>query len=102
VDRNEAPRRAGTGLLQRSLATRNPVRVLRAAKNGSAYAPSVGIRYDGLYVVTRQETGRNPKGGLYFKYLLERLPDQKPLQKVMDESPTAQQMADYRRINDLW
>ncbi|KAH8762478.1 PUA-like domain-containing protein [Diaporthe sp. PMI_573] len=101
-DRNAAPQRTGTGQLQRSLTTRNPVRVLRAANKESAYAPSVGIRYDGLYVVTRQETSHNSKGGLYFKYLLERLPDQKPLNEVTRESPTAQQMADHGRINDLW
>ncbi|POS70926.1 hypothetical protein DHEL01_v210680 [Diaporthe helianthi] len=101
-DSNAAPQRTGTGHLQRSLTTSNPVRVLRAVNKHSAYAPSVGIRYDGLYVVIRQETGHNPKGGLYFKYLLERRSDQKRLEEVMDYSPTRHQMADYRRINDLW
>lgn len=101
-NRNEVPRKAGTGHLQRSLTTRNPVRVLRAGKKGSAYAPSVGIRYDGLYVVVRQETSNNSKGGLFIRYLLERLPDQKPLKDVRSDSPTAQQMADFRRIKDPW
>lgn len=96
------PRKAGTGYLQRSLTTRNPVRVLRAGKKESAYAPSVGIRYDGLYVVVRQETSHNFKGGLFIRYLLERLPDQKPLKDVMLDSPTAQQMADFRHIKDPW
>lgn len=62
----------------------------------------MGIRYDGLYVVTSQETSHNSKGGLYFRYLLERSPEQKPLKQVRQESPTAKQMADYRRINDPW
>lgn len=101
-NRNEIPRKAGSGYLQRSLKTHNPVRVLRSAKKESAYAPSVGIRYDGLYVVVRQEEGRNTKGGRFIKYLLERLPNQKPLEDVVLESPTAQQMADFHRIRDLW
>lgn len=53
-------------------------------------------------MVVRQETGHNDHGGLFYKFLLERLPGQKPLEDVMRDSPTAQQMADFRRIKDLW
>ncbi|KAG6361980.1 hypothetical protein INS49_010209 [Diaporthe citri] len=101
-NRNEAQTTSGTGWLQRSLATRNPVRVLRAANKKSAYAPSCGIRYDGLYVVVAQDTSHNDKGGLFIRYLLERLPNQKPLKDVMLDSPTAQQMADFTLAKDLW
>lgn len=78
------------------------MRVLRASKKQSAFAPSVGIRYDGLYVVVRQETSHNAKGGLFIRYLLERVPGQTPLKDVRSASPTAQQMADFRRIKDPW
>lgn len=101
-NRNEMPNSSGIGWLSRSLATRNPVRVLRARNNKSAFAPSCGIRYDGLYVVVAQDTSRNDKGGLFVRYLLERLPNQKPLKDVMLDSPTAQQMADCERAKALW
>lgn len=100
--KNEISRSAGTSHLQRSLDTGNPVRVLRSAKKKSAFAPSVGIRYDGLYVVVKPDTSHNTKGGFFIRYLLKRLPDQKPLEDVMRDSPTAQQMADFHRIKDLW
>lgn len=60
------------------------------------------MRYDGLYVVVKRDMSHNSKGGLFIRYLLERLPGQKPLKEVMRDSPTPQQMADFERIKDLW
>jgi len=65
--------------LQVSAQTRNPVRVLRGYKLHSAYAPSSGYRYDGLYVVEKawRETGL--QGFKVCKYAFMRLPDQPEL-----------------------
>lgn len=96
------PTKSGTGWLQRSLTTRNPVRVLRAMNKKSVYAPSCGFRYDGLYEVVKQDTSHNKEGGLFLRYLLKRLPYQKPLKDIMLDSPTAQQMADFTYARNLW
>ncbi|KAK7745044.1 hypothetical protein SLS53_003279 [Cytospora paraplurivora] len=105
-DPNNLANRDAVGYLQRSVTTRNPVRVLRSAKSSSssAHAPSVGLRYDGLYHVVRQEQPfkQNGQGGLYTRYVLQRLPGQESLASIQARSPSPQQVADYHRIWDLW
>ncbi|KAL1872071.1 hypothetical protein Daus18300_004440 [Diaporthe australafricana] len=101
-DRNTVPTSKGAGRLQRSLTTGNHVRVLRAANSSTAFAPSVGIRYDGLYRVVRQELRRNPRGGLFVRYVLRRVAGQEPLGSIWRRSPTARQMRDHRRIRNPW
>lgn len=79
------------------------VRVLRAAVNRSPLAPSVGIRYDGLYrVIRRMPDQKNAKGGVFARYVLKREEGQESLQDIFLRSPTAQQIAHYRRIWNLW
>ena len=51
-----------TRILRRSLQTQKAVRVIRAASKHSEYAPKVGLRYDGLYRVASEETGKTVKG----------------------------------------
>lgn len=46
---------ANTLLLLTSMKKQTPIRLLRAHKGKSRYAPTVGIRYDGLYKVTDHE-----------------------------------------------
>lgn len=46
---------ANTLLLLTSMKKQTPIRLLRSHKGKSQYAPSVGIRYDGLYKVTEHE-----------------------------------------------
>lgn len=75
----------GTGnqALITSFNTKNPVRLLRGSKSGSAFAPSQGLRYDGLYVVTNHTEGTGKDGFKVYRYKLERLPGQKPIQTMI-------------------
>lgn len=92
--------------LEASLKSRNPVRVLRSAAvnagrdKTSKWAPSVGIRYDGLYRVVAMEAATNAYGGLYERFELRRLPGQTPLEELRKTSPTAQQRRDYHKIGE--
>ncbi|ROW11423.1 hypothetical protein VMCG_01249 [Cytospora schulzeri] len=93
----------GRRYLDRSLLSGRPVRVLRAAKC-SAYAPAVGIRYDGLYVVKARESPfrHNAEGGAYTRYVLERVPGQESLKDICERSPTAREMRHYKKIRESW
>lgn len=62
-----APSSSGTKALIVSMASRRPVRVLRSggalgSKNSSPFAPSCGIRYDGLYEIVKKLTPKNARG----------------------------------------
>ncbi|KAG0140780.1 hypothetical protein CROQUDRAFT_664721 [Cronartium quercuum f. sp. fusiforme G11] len=49
--------------LTASLKTKNPIRVIRGSSfKNSPWAPEIGYRYDGLYIVTRQAKARDPSG----------------------------------------
>jgi hypothetical protein len=90
--------------LHTSIANGKPVRVLRssgfASSSKGLYAPSCGIRYDGLYAVVEVVERKNSKGGLYEQFHLVREPDQRSLAEIRRISPTRQQVADYRRIQE--
>lgn len=97
---NTDPQRAamasnGTKALHASLATQNPVRVLRSgnASGGdrNRHLPPCGLRYDGLYRVTEHHCRTNAKGGLYDQFILVRLPGQTALAELERSSPTLQQ-----------
>ncbi|KAK1972450.1 YDG/SRA domain-containing protein [Colletotrichum sublineola] len=82
----------GTKLLHLSLKKGNPVRVLRSASGkGDAFRPSYGIRYDGLYNVTKVRTLTNQKGGAYYQFELERLPKQQDLNELLGTPNNIQQ-----------
>lgn len=86
-----------------SISSRKPVRVLRASNKSNHFAPSVGIRYDGLYRVVRQDTPRkNPKGGLYQRFVLERLPGQPDLREIADLIPTPEQRRQFEKIPEAF
>jgi hypothetical protein len=91
-----------TRSLHTSLANGNPVRLLRSSKGKYQYAPSIGIRYDGLYRVTASRQQRNANGGLYEQFRLERMPGQPPLADLYLDSPTQQQRADFERIDERY
>jgi SAD/SRA domain len=60
--------------------TKKPVRVLRGFRmKESPYRPTSGLRYDGLYMVTRWWRERGPDGYLDYKFSLEREPNQDPI-----------------------
>ncbi|KAI3327004.1 PUA-like domain-containing protein [Xylariaceae sp. AK1471] len=95
--RQAAPASQGTKALHASLATQNPVRVLRSggassASNRNPHLPSCGLRYDGLYRVALYRQRINGKGGLYDQFKLERLPGQTPLSELQRNSPTTEQI----------
>jgi hypothetical protein len=58
--------------LMTSCNTRRPVRVIRTAKADSDFAPSSGLRYDGLYDVVHYEQRPNRDGNLVWKFKLQR------------------------------
>lgn len=96
----------GNQALTASLHTGRPVRVLRGAKTSakgrrSGWAPSCGLRYDGLYRVVTKMTKRGKHGGEFLQFKLERLQGQKDLRDVVRESPTAQQIEDFHRLEEL-
>ena len=69
----------GLKALRTSLTTRNPVRVLRGQNEDFVHAPAFGLRYDGLYTVVSEKRRKNPRGGLYAVFVLERLEEQEPV-----------------------
>lgn len=86
-----------TQALHSSMATGNPVRVLRSSKGNTAWSPSDGMRYDGLYTVVRVRYPLNDLGGMYEQFKLVREEDQAP----MDTSrPNRQEQRDYDKIDD--
>ncbi|EFX03952.1 hypothetical protein CMQ_880 [Grosmannia clavigera kw1407] len=87
-----------TQALLRSLELANPIRVLRSAAGKSRWAPSVGIRYDGLYRIVRESQAHNEYGGLFWRFELQRLNGQPDLLDVVRTSPTAQQRYDFTKI----
>lgn len=79
----------------------NPVRVLRSAKGARNrhFAPSCGIRYDGLYDVTEMRVLVNEKGSSYQRFKLERRGGQPTLESIR-HIPTVEQRQDFERIKD--
>lgn len=62
-----------------SCSHRTPVRVLRADKAEGKYAPSKGLRYDGLYRIESEAMEINQKGGAYVRFKLVRCEGQKDI-----------------------
>ncbi|KAK3689188.1 PUA-like domain-containing protein, partial [Podospora appendiculata] len=102
-DRHRPPERSNaTRSLETSMRNRQPVRVLRSSGRGSTYAPAVGIRYDGLYVVTDMKVKTNQRGGMYEQFVLERLPGQLDFGELCAIWPTHSQKADYDKIRQWY
>lgn len=80
---------------------RNPVRVLRSAKGARNrhFAPSCGIRYDGLYDVTEMKILVNEKGSSYQRLKLERRGGQPDLESIRG-IPTEKQREQFDRIKE--
>jgi hypothetical protein len=100
--RAHAPSTNQTRTLHASLRTQNPVRVLRN-KSKHRYAPTDGLRYDGLYLVVSMHRPKNSKGGLYEQFRLERLPLNSNNDVSLEECvrrPTGQEVRDFGKIND--
>ncbi|KAK3299652.1 PUA-like domain-containing protein [Chaetomium fimeti] len=93
---------AETRALLRSQATRSPVRVLRSAgRHNRAWAPAVGIRYDGLYVVAGRAMTPNGRGGHFWKFELRRVAGQLlDLDQIRASVPTRSQRIAEGRVRD--
>lgn len=72
-----------------------PVRLLRASKGNSAFAPKVGIRYDGLYRVMDYSQQETNEGVAYWRFTLVRLPEQAPIDL---SKPSVEQRKEYARM----
>jgi len=77
----------------RSIETKKPVRVLRRSRSDSRFAPSAGLRYDGLYKVTASRLDRGRDGFQVYRFKLERLPNQADIRR---EVPTAEELRTLR------
>ncbi|KAI6897011.1 hypothetical protein D0869_04975 [Hortaea werneckii] len=98
--RQPAPSTTGTMALHTSLGNGNPVRVLRSSTGKSRYAPSFGMRYDGLYTVVSVSYPTNAKGGMYEQFKLERREGQIDIDMLV-RSPSAVEIGQYQRINQV-
>lgn len=86
---------SGTRALYASLESGGDVRVLRSSNGKSAWAPNVGIRYDGLYRVVKAGTTTNNVGGRVERFRLQRKEDQ----PAIDQSrPTREERRQYDLI----
>ncbi|PUU76034.1 PUA-like domain-containing protein [Tuber borchii] len=90
----EAPLTNATMSLIKSYQTGNPVRVLRSSKCHSKWAPSVGIRYDGLYRVLDYRVEQD-EGTRYYRFELKRILGQDPINKYR---PNPKEVEDFRRV----
>jgi hypothetical protein len=89
-----------TKMMQEAFAMQQPIRVIRAAKRGSLYAPYMGYRYDGLYIITNEETLSTEK--FMARFTLKRKEGQDPVRFEGKESrPTAYEMNEYTKIKAL-
>ncbi len=62
----------GVKALRHSMSVQRPIRVIRSSAGKSAFAPSCGYRYDGLYTIVREDLERNKLGGAYLRFKLSR------------------------------
>lgn len=69
-----------------------PVRVIRGAHSGSAYAPDSGYRYDGLYRVTSYGSKLGIDGFLIWQFRLEAYEDTPAPEAVQQELPAPAQI----------
>lgn len=56
-----------------------PLRVLRGSAAEWKYAPSKGLRYDGLYMIESEAQEKNSKKGAYIRFKLVRCAGQKDI-----------------------
>ncbi|KFY75092.1 hypothetical protein V499_04902 [Pseudogymnoascus sp. VKM F-103] len=88
-----------TKLLLESYESEQPLRVLRAENKNSKFAPTKGIRYDGLYTVV-EYTILDASTAMY-RFSLRRCKDQDPIRYRGPEArPTNQELQQYALIRE--
>ena len=90
-----APESNGTKSLILSTKHNEPVRVLRSAKGSSRYAPSAGIRYDGLYQVVSYEIRTDRENKKFYQFRLERQQNQDPINM---NRPSRNELHEFREL----
>ncbi|KAA8575553.1 hypothetical protein EYC84_004694 [Monilinia fructicola] len=90
----------GLTLMDLSLERGTLIRVLRAADAGSAWAPAVGVRYDGLYkIVGKEEMAKEEGKKQNYRYKLLRCENQKPFPfQGEDSRPTMEEKAEFMEM----
>jgi hypothetical protein len=86
-----------TKALERSIATRKPVRVFRSSQGKWKHRPRAGLRYDGLYTAVSMTIEKNGKGGSYKRFKLERLEEQ---DEIQSNSPSQNLISLFERVKD--
>jgi hypothetical protein len=82
-------------ILRTSLLTQNSVRVIRGANKHSNYAPKVGLRYDGLYKVASEETGKTVNGVTLALFKLVRKANQSDIDT---DTPSWEEQKLFKRV----
>lgn len=91
----EAVMTSASKSLMMSCRRRRPVRVFRSSKCNSAYAPKVGMRYDGLYDVVTYSQQDTAEGLRYWRFTLERQGGQVPIDR---QRPNVAERREYARM----
>ena len=77
---------------------RQPVRLLRSSKSLGRYAPSEGIRYDGLYDILNMHVHINDYGARHLRFTLVRRQGQESVRSIAARSPTPLQLQRHAQI----
>lgn len=85
----------GNTYLQTSYQAQSNVRVFRGPSKQNV-SPPMGYRYDGLYKVARQETGRNEKGGAIVKFVLQRNSGQLAINRTRPSFEDRKALREYK------
>jgi hypothetical protein len=84
-----------TKALERSIVTRNAVRVFRSYASHWSGRPRAGLRYDGLYDVKGMSIETNEVGGAYKRFKLERRENQPP---INTNEPSSALVSQFERV----
>lgn len=88
-----------TALLLETLKLKHPVRVLRAENKASKYAPSRGIRYDGLYDVVESEL--LDESTAMYRFSLRRQKNQDPIRyEGVEARPSLQEIQEMQKLRE--
>ena len=77
---------------------KQPVRVLRSSKSNTRWAPSHGIRYDGLYDVDSYAIKTGPDNKWFYQFVLTRRLGQPPIDR---SRPTRVEIAALHKIKSM-
>jgi len=89
-----------TALLDESYRKKKQIRVIRAVKKGSKYAPKEGFRYDGLYEITEKEILDSVKA--MSRFSMKRVKGQDPIRFQGPEMrPTGIELTESKKIEKL-